>query len=560
MAAREKTLPVELVKKSYDFEKNPPIGIDLGTSNSAIAKWVNTIKMTGSKVYYLNNQDSHLIPSIVYLQEVDGKKDFIVGKEAYKRRISEPENIASSIKREIGYSSKRIRLGDKYMSPINLAAEIIKALFNSAIDTGLRNPAGIVVAVPYYFTQNQNHHTRLALEKAISEISLFNGLPVHERPKVLGLIPEPIAAALSYTSDHMDIPLNKIVLAIDMGGGTLDITVFKIEITGSSVKFEVLATDGDQKFGGEDFDEALENYIIEKENITFDGLNIKNAKKQKTMIRDAVIEAKERLSFHRQVDLDILNLPGGISVSTTIKRSEFETLLIGQNKSKRNFNAEFKEILNRVLSKSKLTNSSISTILPIGGSTKISFFNKILTTYFPNATFLNQKENEYDSLYLSVSKGAALYAAYLLDKDDKYCYLPFDKDITLITRSSHNLGIKKYDDKFSILVPENSIVPTTYNKIFEPIEYESEANKFAQVYKIEIYQGKNNVVSKNTKIGEIKLPPIYTHGRKLEDIKINISFNVGVTTLSVSILIPASNKNKQDIELFDTINLEEGAR
>ncbi len=551
----EKVLPIEI--PTYDYEKSPPIGIDLGTSNSAIAKWVNTLKVMGSQVYNLNDQDGHIMPSIVYLQEMDGQKDFLVGKEAYRRKISEPENVAFAIKRRIGDPSGTIRLGNDFYSPIELSAEIIKALFKSVISTGLRNPAGIVVSVPYYFTQNQNHHTKLAVEKAIAELDKFAELPFEDRPKLLGLIPEPVAAALSYASDDMDIPIDQVILTFDLGGGTLDLTIFKLRITGTAIRFEVLATDGNPRFGGEDFDQILEDYVVEQENISYQGLRPKLEKRQKLMVREAVKEAKERISEKKQMNLLIPNLPCGISVDAMIKRAEFEELLVGRNSIRRNFCAEFQEIIDGLLKKAKLSASAISTIFSIGGSTRIPFFRQLLENRFPNAHFPKLRDDEQDTLYLSVAKGAAMYAAYLLDKNDENYYLPFDKGIKFITRTSHNLGIRKYNDEFSILVPENKIVPITYDKTFVPTTYADQTKTLVHVPEIEIYQGRKEWATENTPIGTIRLPKIYADGRKLDDIKVHISFKVDVTTLDVSIHIPGSDENRQDIKLFKSIHLEE---
>lgn len=553
----KKSLPVETPLSEYDYEKNPPIGIDLGTSNSAIARWANTFKFRKSLVYNLNDQDGYLMPSALYLQEYEGKKEFIIGKQAYKRRLLEPENIVYSIKRTIGDSSQSIRLGNSLFSSVELSAEILKALFRSVSSVGLSLPAGIVVSVPYYFTQNQNHNTKKALEKAIGEFYNSSEFGSDKAPKILGLIPEPIAAALSYSLEHMDIPIDLVILAMDFGGGTLDATIFSLRITGASIEFEVLATEGDSQFGGDDFDHILEEYIVEQENISYSGLNKKEVKLQKQMIREAAKEAKEKLSYQKRFDLVLPNLPCSKSIDSTIKRNDFEGLLVGRNSMKRNFYGEFEEILNRIIVKARISHSSITTILSIGGSTKIPFFKQIIKNNFPHASHPVPGDSEHDELFLSVAKGAAIYAAYLLDKDHGATHLPFYKEIKLTTRTSHNLGIKQFNNKFNVLVPENTIVPTSYDKLFVPVKYADKERELVEIPEIELYQGRNDMVIHNTLIGKIRLPEIYAHNRKLDDIKIHIKFEVDVTTLNVSIHIPNSDKNKRNIEIYESINLEE---
>jgi len=549
----KKSLPVEVKNFTYNYEKNPPIGIDLGTSNSSMAKWTNTSKSLGSLVYNFNDQNSALMPSVVYL---DADNDFIVGNGAYKKIISEPENVVTAVKRKMDNASKNIILRQNSFSPIDITSEIIKAMFHSSISTGLRNPSGIAVSVPYHFTQNQNNNIRLAVNKAVSNIDKFANLPIEERPELTGLIPEPVAAALSYAIDSMDSSIDDNLLIFDLGGGTLDLTLINLNITGNSINFEVLSTDGDDSFGGEDFDSLLEDYIIKRENITTENLSDKMIKKQRSKIREEVKSAKENLSFQKEAYLIITGLPCGKNVDTKIKRSEFDSLL-SQNNNKKNYYEKFEKIIHRTLDKTKLSENNVTKILPVGGSTNIPFFQKILQNTFPNANYLNLSTNLHDSLYLSVAKGAAIYSAYLLDKKYKTSFLPVQKEINIIERTSHSLGIYTNYHKFSVIMKANTIVPATAKKIYEPINFVDNQKKLVRANELEVYQGNGELIEDNTLIGKIKLPEIYAHGRNLEDIKIIIEFKVDSTNVKVFVKIPKGNLDKSDIQINESIHLEE---
>ncbi len=541
---------------AYDYEKNPPVGIDLGTSNSAVARWVNTVKITGSHAYYLNSQSGHVMPSTAYLQEEDGKKEFLVGKIARKMRVSDPLRVAAAFKREIGDTARKIRMGNEMVSSVELSAEILKGLFISVLETVPEfDPSGLVVAVPYYFTQVQNDNTVSALEAAFKDLAGKGGGNLKNR--FLGLIPEPVAAALSYSLEHIHTPMDQIILAVDMGGGTLDLTIFELSITGSEINFEVLGTDGSANFGGEDFDEILGAYIVDREGVTDDNLSPKLIARQNLMIRENVMEAKEKLSANKVVDLMVSGLPCGVLLDTRIKRREFETLLGGRNILRRDFGAEFEECLQKVLQKAGLHRESTVTVLPIGGSCRIPFFRDRINAVLRNARNLQITDSEYDSLFLSVAKGAAIYAAYLLDKKNGRSHLNFDKRVNFLTRTSHGLAIKTARGDMSVVVPENSIVPATKRKVYVPLpKYGDRGKTSIEIPDIEVYQVGSRDEDPRVLIGKIKMPEVYTHDRKNGDIKVEVAFNVDVTRLNISIKIDGSDEDKGTIMVEESVELE----
>ena len=553
------SFPVEYTPSTQgvDYEANPPIGIDLGTTNSAIARWVNRPRLTGSQVYALNqagsDNDKHLLNSVVYLEYVDGNEALIVGRVAYKQRIAEPDRVALAFKRTIGNPNTEIQLGDQSFTPIDMSAEVIKALLEDCISQGLRKPEGIVVSVPYYFKQSQKHNTRLAVERAIAET--FAALPEAERPPLLELIPEPVAAALNYAFDHLHLPLNQTILTFDLGGGTLDLMLLRLKMTGTKIDFEVLATAGKANFGGEDFDEVLEAYVIDTEAIAFDAQDFKRARQDQSKLRKEIITAKELLSSHPTADISGIQFSDGRYVDTTVSRKEFETLLHGRNIHGRNFGREIEELLDRCLDKARVAASSVTTILPIGGSAQIPFFQQILTNRFAHANMV-QAHNREQLLY-SVAKGAALYAAYLLDRSQTalHQHLNFDREIALLTRTSHNLGIRRFDGKISVIIPANTPIfqnlPHKAVKHYWPVP--SSDPERIHLPEVDIYQGEDGDY---TKIGRIPVPTSYTHGREPEEIDIKVEFQVTATTANIQVVIPKGDKEKQDIHLFESIHLE----
>lgn len=534
----------------HNYENNPPVGIDFGTSNSAIAYYVNSKRVQGSQVFYHNDQDSHLIASSVYLEEDDESSIFLVGKAAENKWKNNPTKYANAIKRKIGSENEVFQLGNKTYTPIELASEVFKAVFKDPMEqTEDFFPSGIVVSVPYYYKQSQNDHTLLAINKALSKI--YENSTKKELPKVLGLVPEPIAAALYYINnlESSNTINEQKILLFDLGGGTLDITMFKVAVEAQKLHFEVLASDGHANFGGEDFDALLIDYVMDEESIDLNGLSKKEEYRSAKSIKDAVKEAKEILSFSKEAHLMVGNLPNGKSIDLKIKRTIFEQILSGNNKQQRNFGKELQTVLSSSLFKSNVKKEDVNVILLIGSSSQIPYFQNLLKIYFKNAIL----EVNQDFLKYAVSKGAALYAAYLLDKTHGHNHQAFGKGISyedskIVFRTSHDFGIEKQKGQMSVIIPANAIVPAKNSKLFIPTAYTDASQQFVKLDAIKICQGNSNDKKSISYLGfSKKLPPIYTHGRDLETIKIKIDFEAKETTLSAHITIPKSDKNGKDI-------------
>lgn len=543
--------------KSFNYEKYPPLGIDLGTTNSAIARWVNTRGITGSQVYQLNEVSSpnfpRLLPSMVYHEEVDGEEYTIVGKIAVQKRIATPDLVAAAFKRYIGDPTKRYTLGSLAYSPVELSTEVVKTLLAQVRKQGLTKPAGLVVSVPYYFKQHQKSNTRLAVERALDIV--FSELPEDERPHLLELIPEPVAAALSYAANHWHTVLNQTLLTVDLGGGTLDLMIMRLHVSGEKVDFEVLATGGAEHFGGEDFDALLEKHVIAREDITFNHEDLSKARIDHARLRQAIIEAKEYLSIAAEAELRVL-LTNGEWIETRLKRSTFEELLYGNNPERRDFEQELQALLDRCLARARIADTAITTILPIGGSTQIPFFQNLLTTRFSRAKLVNV--DNPNQLLFSVVQGAALYAAYLLDRRGQHPpHININREIQLQMRTSHDLGIKKSNGKIDTLVSADTLIPhrglIRRVKQYIPVPSRRFADQF-HIPHLEVFQGEGGAF---TRIGCLHVAPTaYTHGRLLKDIKIEVEFQVSATRVDVRVTIPQGNADGDDICLQESIHLE----
>jgi molecular chaperone DnaK len=543
---------------NYDF--NRPIGIDLGTSNSVIAYYANTLQMKGAQVYNLNTAgrtaDSKLMPSCVFLEEEDGVKEILVGNGALNQKASDPTRFAQAIKRQIGEKSSCIKLAEEYFSPIELSKRIIKALFKDPFSQQpALQPAGIVVSVPYYFKQHQNTNTKEAVQGAIDE--LFSQLEPADRPPLLSLIPEPVAVAIGYLAEKSGLVVNdRKILVFDLGGGTLDVTIFNLNISSDAINFEIMISDGDAYFGGEDFDEILYQYILNQEGIDSSNLNDKLKRIQKSKLLDQSREVKEMLSNNKEYSFIIGNLPSGQYIDREVKRGEFESLLAGNNHLDRDFGSEVKDIIDTILMQANIAGSDINQVMLIGGSSRIPYFQNILKTKFPNASL----ESSPDDMNYGVAKGAALYAAYLLDEVHGHNHQPIGKSIDykkseIILKTTHGLGIEKGHGRFSMIVPPNSVVPAKKLKTYKPTSYTDSSQKTVSLNKISVYQGKEKHTKDNTFIGEVQLPVIYTHGREIQDIPIQIEFEASDTLVQANIFIPNGGENQQDISITDYINL-----
>lgn len=484
-----------------DNEKKPALGIDLGTTYSAIARWTDK----GPKVYQ-NPRREYTWASVVYKDDRSDKP--LVGNTALKRALIDPENAVIGVKRMMDDASQKIRLRGQEYSPIEISAMILRDVYEYAEKTtpGF-DPSGVVVTVPYYFTALQCTNT--------SEAAQMAGL------NVLGIIQEPVAAALAYGIHNEDTLQDEIIMVFDLGGGTFDLTIFRFTNSNDKITFEVLATGGDDRLGGLDFDNALAEYIKDKAKLNFSGLTRENEMKAKAALMEAAKEAKEILSFEEFTDIIKPNILPGQHIELELEREEFENCIAEY------FN-KMDTIMDSVIEKASLSRNDINRVIKVGGSSRIPKIDELLAQKIgPNKTYGDIDPD------LCVAQGASIYAAFLDGRID------WAKEIDIKTATAHALGVEAADGKFSVLIPSNRQTPCEVTKIY------TTDTDYCEELDIDLYQGSSKLIKNNKRIGTIHVAGLKKCPAGELDIQITFRIN---QQQSVSVTIVQKESNIRKIE------------
>jgi molecular chaperone DnaK len=439
------------------------VGIDLGTTNSEVAI------VEDGQARVLPGEDGDLIlPSCVGLSD-QGK--LLVGREALRQYAAAPERTVKSIKRWMGTDHKTT-LGDREYLPQEISAIILRALKQRA-ENALQEPVHqAVITVPAYFTDAQRQATKTA-----GEIAGF---------EVLQIINEPTAAALVY--DLRSEKTEK-VLVYDLGGGTFDVSV--VEITGEVT--EVLASHGNNRLGGDDFDRLLQLHladIFRKEH----SLEVPNDAATQARLLRAAEQLKIDLSSHAfgTVREAYLGSKGktALHLEVEVPRVDFEKLI-------RPLLTETLEAIDRALTDANLKPEQIDRIILVGGSTRIPLVQTMIEEH------LGQTPIDGVQPDLCVALGAALQAGVLVGEA---------VDAILVDVIPHSLGISAVVNTpmglapgyFSVIIPRNSVVPVSRSQVYSTVRDNQEA------VEIEIFQGENMIAEENVPLGAFKvenLPP-----------------------------------------------------
>ena len=455
---------------AIDNETNPVVGFDLGTTFSALARWVDR---KGPQIIQNRAGQDTTQSAVYYNPEND---EILVGNIAYNKGLMAPENMIVGVKRLMDDGHQKIMLGGKEFTPILLSSLILGKIYEDAkmkYPTGTFSSRGSVVTVPCYFKAHQMDNTRKAAEMADINCT--------------GIIQEPIAAALSYAlqicEDHFDKEFSQKILVFDLGGGTFDLTLFELKHTNDTIYFEVLASSGDDRLGGMDFDSCLADVILEKSGVSLDGVEEKLRNKAQKNLFEQSILAKIALSASNDYYVAVPFILPDKHIEVSITREEFE-------KSIKHYLDKISVIIDGIWAKSNLRSSDIDRVIRVGGSSQIPCIKTLLDdTLGAEKTWSNINPST------SIAEGAAMYAAYLDNTDF------FDKKIDIRTRTCHALGLKTAGDRFKELIPANRQAPCTAKQVFTTVK--------DNVKKLElsVYQGTGKIVSKKTHslIGKIPI-------------------------------------------------------
>ncbi|MGB0929541.1 MAG: Fe-S protein assembly chaperone HscA [Chitinophagales bacterium] len=474
------------IKKGTLLEDESPqkdiiVGIDLGTTNSLVA-YIDS-KSGAAMAVKDGGGNNKLVPSIVHFNTEN--EGIIVGNEAKEYLVTQPENTIYSVKRLMGKSFQdlkghseyfgyqvidddteslaKIRVNDRFYTPIELSSLILKQLKHRVEKSLNQTITKAVITVPAYFNDAQRQATRDAGKLA--------GL------EVLRIVNEPTAASLAY-GIGLKNGEEKTIAVYDLGGGTFDISILSID----SGIFEVLSTNGDTFLGGDDFDRAIVDYWIAE-----NGIDTAALQKNKNAIQSLRLKAEEAkigltVDGRRQTGEDGQEAIsfGGRELNLSLSRSKFEELV--QPLVNRTL-----ESCKRALADANLKIEAINEVVLVGGSTRVPLVKKAVGKFFGRTP---EDELNPDEV---VALGAAVQADILAGNQ---------KDMLLIDITPLSLGIETMGGLMDVIIPRNSKLPIKAGR-----QYTTQKDGQSGM-RITVYQGERDLVSDNRKLGEFILKGI----------------------------------------------------
>ena len=486
----------------------PVIGIDLGTTNSCVA----TLE-AGKPVVIPNSEGSRTTPSVVAFSKNEG--DRVVGITAKRQAVTNSERTIMSVKREMGTDWKK-DIDDSEYTPQEISAFILQKLKSDAEDYLGREVKQAVITCPAYFTDAQRQATK--------DAGRIAGL------EVLRIINEPTAAALAYGVDKDD---DQTILVYDLGGGTFDVSVLEIYQVDGQPQIEVKATSGDNRLGGDDFDDAVIDWLV-SEFKKSTGIDLSTDVTALTRLREAAEKAKIELSgtATTQINLPFITMNGDGQpehLDISLSRAKFESLI--------------EDLVERTMAPTRramkdagIKKGNVDKVILVGGSTRVPAVQEAIEKEVGKPPFKGINPDE------AVAVGAVLQAGIITGDEGV-------TDVLLLDVTPLTLGIETLGGIMTTMIERNTTIPTRRSETF------STAADNQPAVEVHVLQGEREFAKDNITLGRFHLMGIPPSPRGIPQIEVTFDIDAnGIVNVSAKDL---GTGTEQSIKIESQTSLSE---